>query len=346
MHLFDYHFLISKIPADLIGITNIISDLRARDSIRRSENAEMMKKLQQTAIIESVRGSNAIEGIVTTRKRLNSLMQNHSEPVNHAEKEILGYKTALSEIYDKDFDANISESLVKHFHHLMLSSTSFEAGKYKTENNWIQERDEEGRIRVRFVPVSAKETSAAMDQWVKAWNDARQDSDTNRLLLIPCAVLDFLCIHPFTDGNGRISRLITIVMLQQAGFDISRYISMEAKINEYKYGYYESLKNSSNGWHENQSNYIPFITYFLQILYACYREMDEKFMEYSIHAIPKNQQVENLLLNSFVPVSKTDILSRLPDISVTTVERVLSDMLKEGKIVKIGTYRNARYKVR
>ena len=105
MHLFDYHFLTSNMPGDLIGITNIISDLRARDSIRRSENAEMMKKLQQTAIIESVRGSNAIEGIVTTRKRLNSLVQNHSEPVNHAEKEILGYKIALSEIYDKDFDA-------------------------------------------------------------------------------------------------------------------------------------------------------------------------------------------------------------------------------------------------
>ena len=346
VHSFDYQFLKYDMPAELLGISGMISDLKARDMIRRSQNVDMLKKLRKAAMIESVKGSNAIEGIVTTGKRLTALVQKDDKPLNHAEEEILGYKNALSEIYNDDFDAELSEPLLKHFHQLLLSSVSEEAGSYKRENNWIQERDEAGRLKVRFVPVSAKETPEAMAQWVMAWNEGRQDSKVNRLLLIPCAILDFLCIHPFTDGNGRISRLITIVMLQQAGFDIGRYISLEAKINEYKYGYYQALKESSTGWHENSSNYVPFVTYFLQILYACYKEMDEKFIDGSIRRLPKHQQVENVLRNSFVPVSKSEILQRLPDISATTVERVMADMLKEGQIVKIGTFRNARYKVK
>ena len=204
----------------------------------------------------------------------------------------------------------------------------------------------DGRRRVRFRSVEAADTSDAIEQLILAYMDARQDGDIPILLVIPCLVLDFLCIHPFADGNGRVSRLLTILLLYKHGYDIGRYISLEAKINEYKYGYYQALKESSTGWHENSSTYIPFITYFLQILYACYKEMDEKFIDGSIRRLPKHQQVENVLLNSFVPVSKSEILQRLPDISATTVERVMADLLKAGQIVKIGTFRNARYKVK
>ena len=330
MHVFDYSWLKEDVPADLIGITNIIPDLKARDLLRRSENEETLARPRQTAMIESVKGSNAIEGIVTTAKRLTALVRDGDKPVSHAEEEILGYKMALSEIYHEDFDADLSKPLLKHFHRLLLSPVSSEAGQYKKQNNRIQERDENGKLTVRFVPVKAKDTPGAMEQWILAWNEWRQNTGINCLFLIPCVVLDFLCIHPFTDGNGRLSRLITIVMLQQAGFDISRYISLEARINEYKYGYYQSLRESSVGWHENRNTYYPFITYFLRILYACYREMDEKFIESQVRMLPKHQQVENVLLNSFVPVSKADVMRRLPHISVTTVEKVMADLLREA----------------
>ena len=183
-----------------------------------------------------------------------------------------------------------------------------------------------------------------MEQWILAYHEARQESGISRLFLVACAIVDFLCIHPFTDGNGRVSRILTIMLLQQNGFDIGRYISVEGKINEYKGGYYDALNQASEGWHENKNDYTPFMIFLAQVLYACYKDLDMKFIQNSTAHIPKSRQVEALLLETFVPVSKEEIVHRLPDISVTTVERVLGKMVKEGTIVKIGTYRNARYK--
>ena len=346
MHIFDYRFLKEQAPGQLIGISNMIGDLHGRESIRMAEHPETFRRLRENALIETVKGSNAIEGIVTTGKRMDALMKEGAEPQSHSEQEILGYRDALTEIYSDGFNSDISEELLKHFHRLMLRATSPEAGCYKKENNWIQERDETGKVRVRFVPVSAKETPAAMEQWLMAGYEARQDAAISRLLLIACIVVDFLCIHPFTDGNGRVSRLLTSLLLQQAGYNIGRYVSVDAKINEYQYGYYQALKAASDGWNENRNDYTPFMTYLLQILYACYKDLDEKFAEGQIRMVPKHRQVETILLNSYVPVSKAELVRRLPDISVSTIEHVMGEMLKEGKIVKIGTYRNARYKVK
>lgn len=346
MHQFDYRFLKEQVPGQLVGISNMIADLHGREKLRRAEHPDVFQQLRENAMIETVKGSNAIEGIVTTGKRMNALLREGAAPQTHSEQEILGYRDALTEIYADGFDTDVSEELLKHFHSRMLGATAADAGNYKKENNWIQERDENERIPVRFVPVSAKETPEAMAQWLMAYREARQDASVSRLLLIACAVVDFLCIHPFADGNGRVSRLMTSLLLQQAGYRIGRYVSVDAKINEYQYGYYEALKRSSDGWHENRCDYTPFMIFLLQILYACYKELDEKFVEGQTKTIPKHQQVENVLLNSYVPISKAELVSRLPNISVSTIERVMSEMLKEGKIVKIGTYRNAKYKVK
>ncbi len=346
MHQFDYRFLKEQVPGQTVGISNMIADLHGRESLRQAEHPEFFQRLRENALIETVKGSNAIEGIVTTGKRMNAMLKEGAAPQTHSEQEILGYRDALTEIYAEGFDADISEELLKHFHSVMLRTTAADAGNYKKENNWIQERDENGRIRVRFVPASARETPEAMAQWLMAYREARQDAAVSRLLLIACVVVDFLCIHPFADGNGRISRLLTSLLLQKAGYQIGKYVSVDAKINEYKYGYYQALKAASDGWYENSNDYTPFMTFLLQVLYACYKELDEKFVEGQIKKIPKHQQVENVLLNSYVPISKAELVNRLPDISVSTIEQVMSEMLKEGKIVKIGTYHNARYKVK
>ena len=343
MHRFDYSFLRESIPGSLSGLVGIIYDLRGRGEIRKTENQRVFEGLRQAAMVDSVRSSNAIEGIVTTAERVKALVRQDAEPLNHDEQEILGYRNALAEIYAGFERMELSEELVKHFHQRMEQNAAADAGEFKRENNWIQERSAEGKIQVRFVPVSARDTDEAVVQWVMAYREARQDSRINALLLTACVIVDFLCIHPFRDGNGRVSRLLTSLLLLKEGFDIGRYVSVETEINDYKYGYYEALKASSAGWHENRNSYEPFITFLLQILYACYKEMDERFIEGSAHTKSKSGLVENTLLQCFVPVSKGEIIDRLPEISVTTIERVLGQMVKDGRIVKIGENRGARY---
>ena len=344
MHRFDYRFLAESVPGNILEIAGIIYDLRGRGEIRKESNPQVFLELQKSAMVESVESSNAIEGIVTTGERMKMLVRERANPFTHDEQEILGYRDALDEIY-KGYDGmEVNGELLKHFHRLLQGATSRDAGTYKQQNNWIQERDEQGRISVRFMPVKAKETPEAMEQLILAWQEAKQDSRINGLLLTACTVVDFLCIHPFRDGNGRVSRLLTSLLLLQEGFDIGRYISIDKKVNEYRYNYYQALRACSDGWHENQNTYLPFITYLMQILYSCYKELDDKFARNTAKKVSKSKQIENMLLQCFVPISKEELAGRFPEISVTTVERVLGKMIREGKIEKIGTYRDARYR--
>ena len=344
MHQFDYRFLADSLPANLLGIAAMIYDLRGKCEIRRMYNPHVFLELQQAARIDTILYSNAIEGVVTTSERIRNLVNKESEPFTHNEQEILGYRDVLDEIYTHFEDLEISEDLLKHFHSLMLRGTSLDAGKYKQHNNWVQGRDQQGVISIRFVSVNAKETPEAVEQMIFAWREAKQESGINGLLLIACVIVDFLCIHPFRDGNGRVSRLLTSLLLLQEGFDIGKYISIDKKIDEYRNNYYQALKASSEGWYENRNTYVPFITFLLQIMYSCYKELDSKFIENTARKISKSKQIENTLMQSFVPVSKEEIAVRFPEISVSTVERVLGKLVREGKIEKIGTYRNARYR--
>lgn len=343
MHIFDYRFLADSVPADISGASNVLFDLRARNEMRMNASAAQFEKLRQAAIIESVRGSNAIEGIVTTRARLEQIMAG-SEPSTHGEQELLGYRNALQEIYAPSFSSDLTEDYIKHLHELLLGAVSDQAGRYKQADNLIQERDGNGRISVRFVPVSASDTPDAMSQLVMAFREARQHANVGSLSLIACVIVDFLCIHPFMDGNGRISRLLTTMLLQQSGFDIGRYISIEGMIDEHKAGYYDALRAASVGWHENANDYSPFILYLLQILFACYKELDRRYVEGSMARVPKAQQVEALLMGTYVPISKAEVCRRLPEVSAKTVERVLGSLVKEGVVEKIGSYRDARYR--
>ena len=344
MHNFDYRFLGSSISADLSGASNILFDLRARNALRMQENAGMYEKLRQAAIIESVRGSNAIEGIVTTRARLEKIVLGDAKPITHGEQEILGYREALQELYSPDFSADLTEDYIRHLHRVLLQATSVQAGTYKSTNNWIQERDAEGHISVRFVPLSARETPYAMNQMVMAYHEASHSSSVNELALIACIVVDFLCIHPFDDGNGRVSRLLSTMLLLLHGFDIVRFVSMESMIDTHKSEYYDALQASSVGWHESENDYEPFILYFIQILSACYRELDQRYVNGSTQKLSKAKLVESLLMDAYVPISKEELCLRLPEVSKRTVERVLQDLMRQGRIEKVGTYRDARYR--
>ena len=173
--------------------------------------------------------------------------------------------------------------------------------------------------------------------------EARNDANINQLLLIPCVILDFLCIHPFRDGNGRMSRLLSLLLLYKNGYDVGKYVSFEEQINNYKAFYYDALQRSSAGWETNENDYSPFIENFLSMLYMCYKELDKRFAVANGKKITKKARVEATVLNSLTPLSKADICKILPDVSPTTVESVLGAMVKAGTIQRIGSFRDARY---
>ena len=216
-------------------------------------------------------------------------------------------------------------------------------GQYKTDDNLIIEQGADGKRKVRFRPVPAAETSEAMEQLELAYLDAKSNSNINQLLLIPCVILDFLCIHPFRDGNGRMSRLLSLLLLYKNGYDAGKYVSFEEQINNYKAFYYDALYQSSVGWNENQNTYFPFIENFLSTLYMCYKELDKRFAVVNGRKTTKKARIEATVLNSLTPISKADICKILPDVSPTTVEAILGSMVKAQQIKQVGAGRMTRY---
>jgi len=201
----------------------------------------------------------------------------------------------------------------------------------------------DGSRAVRFKPISASDTPEAIHQLYLAFIDARDNLNINPLILIPCVILDFLCVHPFSDGNGRMSRLLTLLLLYKSGFDSGKYISFEEQINNNKELYYEALKKSSIGWEENKNDYSYFIENFSITLFSCYKELDKRFATVNSGKVNKQSRIEATVLNSVLPISKAEVCRILPDVSPTTVELVISLLVKNNKVVKVGTGKNTHY---
>ena len=345
MHRFDYSFLHNgMLPAGLLNITADIYTLRVMALDRKEQYMDVFTELAAIAKVQSVKSSNEIEGIVTTDERINEIVNCNSAPLNHNEQEIAGYRDALAQVHTGYADMDLRESDILRLHAIMMNIAGYAfAGKYKVDDNDIIEEDKYGRRRVRFHPTSAADTPGEMEQLMLAYQVARDDPNINQLLLIPCVVLDFLCIHPFRDGNGRISRLLSLLLLYRNGFDAGKYISFEEQINNRKGNYYDALKQSSDGWHENRNDYSVFIMEFLTTVYMCYKELDKRFAVVGSRKVTKQARVEATILNSLTPVSKADILKILPDVSATTVEAVLGQMVRDGSVRKIGSGRGTRY---
>ena len=345
MRKFDYSFLNNGLlPASLVSLTANISALKTMAGIRKEEYAQVFTELEAVAKIQSIKSSNAMEGIVTSDERIAAIVNQNSAPLNHNEAEIAGYRDALNEVHLGFEHIDFRERDILRLHEIMMSLAGYEyGGQYKTDDNVILEVDADGYRRVRFRPTPAKETPKAMEQLELAYMEARSDTNINQLLLIPCVILDFLCIHPFRDGNGRMSRLLSLLLLYKNGFDAGKYVSFEEQINNYKDYYYEALRQSSDGWETNENSYFPFMENFLSILYLCYKELDKRFAVVHGKRITKRARIEAVILNSLTPLSKAEICKILPDVSPTTVEAVLGAMVKSGAVKRIGASRSARY---
>ena len=265
MRKFDYTFLKKiSVPADIMNSATSIYEMKAKAELRRTAFADVFSAMESVAKIQSVKSSNAIEGIITTDKRIRDIVNKSTAPQGHNELEIAGYRDALDLIHGSYSDIPFSEKSILELHRMLLQPSGDDfAGKYKTEDNFIMETDRESVRSVRFTPVPANETASAMEQLILAYHAAYSESEINPLLLIPCVILDFLCIHPFRDGNGRMSRLLSLLLLYKSGFSAGKYVSIEEQINTYKNYYYTSLQKSSERWHENDNSCFPFIESFL-----------------------------------------------------------------------------------
>ncbi len=345
MRKFDYSFLDNGLlPARLINLTSGISALKTMAGVRKEEYKKVFTELEAIAKIQSVKSSNAIEGIVTSDERIAEIVNQNSAPLNHNEAEIAGYRDAFNIIHTGFEHIDFCENDILSLHEVLMSKTGYEyGGKYKTSDNLIMEIDQGGKRKVRFRPVPAAETKEAMEQLSLAYIEARDDANINGLLLIPCVILDFLCIHPFRDGNGRMSRLLSLLLLYKNGYDAGKYVSFEEQINNYKAFYYEALRQSSEHWNEGENSYFPFIENFLSTLYMCYKELDKRFAVANGKTITKKGRIEAAVLGSLVPISKAEICRLLPDVSPSTVEAVLGSMVRDGRIKKIGESRLSKY---
>lgn len=345
MRKFDYSFLDNgMLPANLVNITSGIYSLRTAAAGRKVEYAKVFAELEAVAKVQSVKSSNAIEGIVTSDVRIAEIVNKSAAPLNHDEAEIAGYSDALNIVHTEYENLSFAQSTILQLHKTMMSVAAYDfAGQYKTDDNVILEIDASGNRSVRFRPTPASETKEAMEQLELAYMAAATDANINQLLLVPCVILDFLCIHPFRDGNGRMSRLLSLLLLYKNGFDAGKYISFEEQINNNKAYYYEALKRSSAGWDTNENDYFPFMQNFLSTLYMCYKELDKRFAIVHGNKITKTARIEACVLESLTPISKKEICEIHPDISPTTVEAVLGKMVKAGQIKRIGASRASRY---
>lgn len=345
MRTFDYSFLHNGlISVDLFNIAITINELKFVANNMKDGNKKIFLNLESIAKIQSIKGSNAIEGIITTDKRIEEIVNKDSAPLNHNEAEIAGYRDVLSLIHSDYNIIQMKERDILDMHSLLLRYTGTKfRGVYKDSDNVIMESDKSGNRKVRFEPVSALETPQAMQQMLLAYLEAKNNPNVNQLLLIPCVIFDFLCIHPFNDGNGRMSRLLSLLLLYKNGFDAGKYISFEEQINKNKEAYYEALRKSSIGWHEGKNDYMPFIRNFISTLLMCYQELDSRFSIIQGKNVSKHSQIEALILGKLFPISKSEICKELPNISVTTIEKVIKMLLNEGKIEKIGTFKDAKY---
>ena len=329
---------------DIVSLISAIQELKGEQNLYVKTEEDTLNQLVEVAKIQSTEASNKIEGIFTSNERLKKLLSNKTTPKSRDEQEIAGYRDVLSSIHENYDYIPIKPSIMLQLHRdLYKFSGKSIGGSYKNSDNVIAEEDEEGNKFIRFAPVPAWETPEAMEKLCQAYDEALNKTDANPLLIIPMFILDFLCIHPFNDGNGRMSRLLTLLLLYRSGYMVGKYISIEKLIENSKETYYEALQSSSQGWHEEGNDYSHFVKYMLGVILSAYREFSERAKVLTIDKLSKPEQIREIIKDSLGKITKTEIMKKCPDISQVTIQRTLNDLIKSGEIIKIGGGRYTSY---
>ncbi len=344
MRIFDYLKLLDiSLPANIYHLIAGIHEHKGKQELYVENYPDVLDKMMDIAKIQSTKSSNAIEGIYTNDTRLQELMNHKSEPRNRNEEEIAGYRNVLNIIHENyayiDFN---KPNILNLYNQLYSYSYVKHKGRFKTMDNLIVEVDSRGNRKVRFQPVSSFETEKYFDAMIKAYEEAVREN-IPPLLFIPVLIHDFLCIHPFEDGNGRMSRLLTLLLLYKTDYFVGRYISLEMIIEESKESYYEELQKSSENWHTGENDELPFIKYMLGIILRAYEKCDERFQLIGEKDLTSPERVLSVIQKTLKPLSKRDIMILCPDISQRTIERALKELQDKGKIKPVGQGRSTQY---
>ena len=327
---------------EIVKKLTLISEYKGEQRLFIEAHKDELKELVEIAKIQSTEASNRIEGIFTADDRLKNLVQEKTTPRNRDESEIAGYRDVLNTIHENYDYIPINANYFLQLHRDLYKFVgNVDGGVFKTGDNIIQEEDDKGNKKVRFRPVSAWETAEAIDALCEAFRDAKGEVDS--LILNAMFILDFLCIHPFNDGNGRMSRLLTLLLLYQSDYIVGKYISIEKIIEESKETYYEVLQDSSLNWHENENDYKPFVNYMLGVIVNAYKEFESRVELVTNPNLSKSDRIREIIKNHIGTITKSELLEMNPDISDTTVQRTLAELLKNNEIKKIGGGRYTKY---
>jgi Fic family protein len=320
-----------------------IGEYKGKQALFARQTPEILQALKQLAQVESSESSNRIEGVVAPHHRVKALVLESTKPQNRPEQEIAGYRDALALVHESAEYMALSISTVQQIHAIMYRYLPHEGGKWKHKDNEIVDIKPDGSRQLRFAPVSAADTSKTMETLAQNYARAINQENIEPLIVIPLTILDFLCVHPFRDGNGRVSRLITLLLLYHFAYDVGRYISVERIIEESKATYYETLKQSSQEWHEGGHDPYPWLNYFWGVLLRAYNEFEARVGEIRTTKISKTEQVRMAVERRVGPFAISDIERECPHISRDMIKLVLRDLRDEGVIVVQGKGRGAKW---
>ncbi|WP_031492685.1 Fic family protein [Succinivibrio dextrinosolvens] len=344
MRNFNYSSIkAQKWDSELLSLVAAIYKEAGKQELYLKQHPNELDKLVEIAKIQSTESSNAIEGIITTSTRIRQLVQEKTTPRNRDEQEIAGYRDVLGIIHES-FDAiPITQNYILQLHKIMYSHMNNPlAGRTKNVQNYISASYPDGHSEILFTPLAPYETPEALDKLCSEYNRVIGNFELEPLIAIPVFVHDFLCIHPFNDGNGRMSRLLTTLLLYRCGFYVGKYISLEAKIAKNKDLYYESLAASQHGWHEGTDDPVPFIKYLLGTILSAYKDFEDR---YSLVEIKRSalDMVRLASMNKIGRFSKQDIRELCPSLSISSVEGALRKLVDSGELNREGLGKNTCY---
>ncbi len=344
MRQFEYKESWKKLlTPTIVSLLTSIHEYKGEQNLFIESNSDKLVELLEIAKIQSTEASNKIEGIITTDDRLKKLVMDKTMPKSRSEKEIAGYRDVLNTIHESYEYIPINANYILQLHGDLYkyNGMSF-GGKFKSSDNIIAEVDSSGNQKIRFQPIEAWATPEAMLNMCNAYNDALNDG-IDPLILMPMFILDFLCIHPFNDGNGRMSRLLTLLLLYKSGYIVGKYISIEKLIEKSKDTYYEQLQASSYEWHDNKNDYEPFVEYYLGVVIAAYKEFSGRVQTLIESGMNKPERIREVIRKHIGKITKSQIMEKCPDISDTTVQRTLTELLKNNEIIKLSGGRYTSY---
>lgn len=333
MRSFEHGYLLETPLTHMQVMTmRVLGEFRGKEILYNEQSPELLESLWRVAMIQSTESSNRIEGITVAPGRIDPIVMKKTKPRDRSEQEVAGYRDVLADIHTNYSRIRLSSEVIRKWHRTLYRYTNETGGSWKKKDNAILEVGPDGRQFVRFNTVSALATPEFIERLVAMFDQAIDYSKADPLFLIASFVLDFECIHPFWDGNGRIGRLLTLLLLYQSGYNVGRYISLERIVEESKETYYEALLKSSNGWHEANHDLGPWWNYFLGMLTAAYKEFETRVGTITSARGAKREMVQRAIDRLPERFNISDLRQASPGVSYPTLQRALADLRKEGKI--------------